>query len=236
MVTIDQSGIARLWDLNLNLLAEINAAPLNKGAFDRWYKTYSVRFLKDGVHVMITGPRNMSVWDAAGNPIWNKDVDLLYHEELAVSDEYILAITCTERGRGVTIGSLRQCYNSLAQLWDFEGNIVGSLEPRTVDDDLVEFARFNTQGNRIITAHGDGLLRLWDKEGNLIIEFAGKSAAADFHPDGTNLATIRRDGILQFWEVWVDLDAMMSEAMRRAGRTLTEQECQRYLDQATCSP
>ena len=53
-----------------------------------------------------------------------------------------------------------------------------------------------------------------------------------FSPDGTQLATASADGKVRIWAL--DDDTLLEIARQRVTRTLTDDECPRYLDQPGC--
>jgi len=235
---IDSQGITSVWDEQLKLVSKINAGALINKDHQKYHNNfdnkYKVVFVKNEKQLLIANPTNIGLWDTNGKLHWSVDIDTLDYSEIDVSDNHFLVIACTQRGKGMSVGSLATCYNSLAQLWDFNGNLISSLDSRTEGEDIVEYAKFNFQGNRIITIHKDEAMRLWDNQGNFILKLEGKGASGDFHPDGTRLATVDKSGELKIYEIWSDLESMINEARRRAGRNLTEKECQDYLHQDNC--
>jgi WD40 repeat protein len=77
---------------------------------------------------------------------------------------------------------------------------------------------------------------VWDPlTGDLQLTLGGHSgaiSAVSFSPDGSQLATAAVDGRVRIWAL--DLDTLVDLAEQRVTRTLTDEECQRYLDQETC--
>ncbi len=233
LVTIDQNGMTRIGNKDLKLIKEFNVEKLYKAGSENDDLSYTAQLMKDG-KVLVSGPSFISLWDTHGNLLWSTNIDFQDYTVPKIMGNHILIRVCTERGRGATAGSLRRCYDSMAQLWDLEGNLLNSLDPQSEEEEIIRFTRFNLKGNRILTVNAQGTMRLWDSAGNLIIKLQGKGTSADFHPDGKRLVTINQGGILQFWEIWSDLESMVKEAKRRAGRNLTNKECQDYLHQAQC--
>ena len=220
IVTAHSDGRVWLWDAKLRPIGEIDASVINAAPEGGWIGrrfdlAYRVRFTPDGNRVVIVGPRNISVWDRNGRKQWSVDVDPLDYGDLDVAANSVLLVVCTERGRGLSLGSLSTCFDSRTQLWDLQGKFIGQLDPGAEKVVLVASARFNDRGNRIVTVDESGVTRLWDARGNLIDQLLGLAGAADFDPAGGRLATVSKDGVIQLWWIGDKLEAMIEEAELR---------------------
>jgi WD40 repeat protein len=220
IATVHEDGRVRLWDAAWTRIAEIDAGVLNQAPEDGWiarrYDTgFRARFSTDGKTILITGPKNLSAWDRQGRLRWNVDIDPLDESELLVTADRVLAVVCTERGRGASLGGLVSCYDSRVSLWDLDGAPIGRLNPGGERENLVAAVRFNARGNRIATLDEDGVTRLWDAHGNLIEPLPGLALALDFDATQGRLATLSPAGVVQLWQVWDDLQAMIDEAADR---------------------
>jgi WD40 repeat protein/energy-coupling factor transporter ATP-binding protein EcfA2 len=124
--------------------------------------------------------------------------------------------------------------DGIARVWLADGTPIVSLEGHT---QMVNWASFSPDGKLIATASNDGNVRLWTINGKFLASVEGHTnwvTCASFNPNGNYLATASWDGTVRLWSIFVDLEAMRSEAALRVGRELTETECQRYLHQETC--
>ena len=108
---------------------------------------------------------------------------------------------------------------------------------------------FSPDGMRLATASADGTAKVWDLESrqelislSLHAGPAGRNAAAPdeapmaitFSPDGTLLATSGSEGMTQLY--LLELDDLVTLARKRLTRSLTDEECRRYLHLVACLP
>jgi len=68
--------------------------------------------------------------------------------------------------------------------------------------DYVYDLRFSPAGDRLYSASHDGVVRVWDMQGNLVssVEAGGEVLGLGISPDGSRLATIPFDGPLLLWD------------------------------------
>jgi WD40 repeat protein len=101
---------------------------------------------------------------------------------------------------------------------------------------IVNDLEFSADGSRLATANGDGSIRLYDADtGRQQLELrghAGSVANVSFSPDGRWLASYGAEGTVRVWAL--DLDELADIARRRVTRTLTDTECQLYLQSHDC--
>ena len=95
---------------------------------------------------------------------------------------------------------------------------------------------FNSEGDRLASASRDGTVRLWDMTtGNeLLSMFVTADGATDveFSPDGSRLYVAGSDGATRVF--LLNLDELIELGESRLTRTMTVEECQRYLHQPEC--
>jgi len=118
-----------------------------------------------------------------------------------------------------------------ASLWDLQtGERVSTLGGRSI----VAIA-FSPDGDRVATGGWDGLVRVshLDPEvpDQVLVAHDGVMAVA-FSPDGSRLASFDERGLIRVWAV--DLDDLMRIAQREVTRSLTDEECRRYLHVDVC--
>jgi len=95
---------------------------------------------------------------------------------------------------------------------------------------------FSPDGTRLATASADGTAKVWDTAtGQTLLTLTGHSDAVSgvaFSPDGTLLATCSADGTARLYVL--PIEALMALARSRLTRSLTAEECRRYLHVETC--
>ena len=91
-------------------------------------------------------------------------------------------------------------------------------------------------GDRLITSHDDGEVRVWDAgTGELLLVLQGHDGTVQrvtVDPDGSVLASSAGYQLARLWAL--DLDDLLELARGEVTRPLTDQECREHLDADTC--
>jgi hypothetical protein len=103
---------------------------------------------------------------------------------------------------------------------------------------------FSPDGTRLATASWDGTAKVWEvASGRELRTLSGHTAAVEgiaFSPDGTRLATASADKTVRFYDLDIpyiqDIQDLMALARMRVTRSLTSEECQKYLHVERCPP
>ena len=124
--------------------------------------------------------------------------------------------------------------DGLAEIWDVQSGTRAAVlagPPGGVKD-----LAFSPDGSGIAIASVDGLVRLFDGDtGALQLSLPGSGCAVEgvaFSPDGRKLASTSWCDGVRIWAL--DIDDLLQIARREAGRSLTADECRRYLHVSEC--
>jgi WD40 repeat protein len=95
---------------------------------------------------------------------------------------------------------------------------------------------FTADGSRVATSSGDGTVKIWDaKSGKELLTLQGHSGRVlglAISADGTRLATVGEDGTSRVY--LLNLQDLVQLAHSRLTRSLTDEECQKYLHTPKC--
>ena len=123
--------------------------------------------------------------------------------------------------------------DGLAKVWDIESG--EELLTLSGHGTSVWAAQFSPDGSQIATMSLDKTAKLWNAEtGEEILNLINYNDGRDlaFHPDGNHLAVASGDGTVRIYIL--PLEDLMTLAQLRLTRSLTDEECQKYLHVAEC--
>jgi WD40 repeat protein len=97
---------------------------------------------------------------------------------------------------------------------------------------------FHPDGTRLATTSLDGTTKIWSlTTGQELFTLFGHASGVQgvaFHPDGTRLATAGQDGTVRLYIL--DIDELIALARTCVTRSLTPEECRKYLNLDECPP
>jgi WD40 repeat protein len=220
LATIDRNGEARLWDATSGqTLFSLQAFESNsiQDAND-----IGIAFSRDGSRLATAGGASIKTWDTlTGSEVLALPlVDALFAYTVAFSPD----------GKHLAVGFRGGSVNVLdaatgQKLFDLSGH-TGS----------VRHIAYSPNGTRIATASVDGTTRLWDAatgvEQFALTGHTGQVTGLAFSPDGARLATGSRDGTVRVYAL--RLEDLVKIAQSRVTRSLSVEECQKYLHMDAC--
>jgi WD40 repeat protein/transcriptional regulator with XRE-family HTH domain len=121
-----------------------------------------------------------------------------------------------------------------AKIWDAtSGEESRSLSGHT---GVVSRVSFSKDGSMLATCSQDGTTKVWDASSGAELltlrGHAGVVSGCAFSPDGTHLATAGNDGTARIY--LLDIEELIALAKSRLTRSLTTEECKKYLHVEEC--
>ncbi len=219
LATTSNDNKAKIWDISLE---KISNTPLL--TVDHPGLVSAVAFNPDGSN-FITGVQDGTarLWDA----VTGQEILTLRGHANSV-----LAAAFHPNGKQVATASL----DGTAKIWNINsGEDLFTLHGHTSE---VTSIAYSPDGTRIATASRDGMAKLWDATtGQELLTFFGDGSGLSdiaFSPDGRRLATGGDNGVRVYL---LQIEDLIALARTRVTRSLTSEECQKYLhlDQSNCS-
>lgn len=203
---------ARVWDANTGQeLLELSGqkGPINEVAFS-----------PDGKRLATTCDDGTTrVWDA----ITGQELQSLMGDVEVIFDP---------DGRRLITGS----YDGVTRVWDIaSGKLLNILSGHMATVNMISFS---PDGKRLTTASNDGTTKVWDlATGEELLTLTGHTGAVigvAFSPDGTRLITGGTDSTFRIYTL--QIDDLVDLTLSRLTRSLTMEECQKYLHLQECPP
>jgi len=212
LVTGSHDATARVWDADTG--EELGVLRPGVGVL-------TATFSPDG-RFIVTGEEfgGVTVWDA-------RTFEKL--RELRGHTAGVLGLTFGSKGMLVSASE-----DGTARVWDFEtGRHRLTFRGHNA---VVNQVALSSDGERVASASDDGTTKLWDPAtGEELLTLFGHEDlvfGVDFSPDGRMLATASADGTVDLH--LLSIDEFRELASERVTRTLTDEECRRFLHVEAC--
>jgi len=188
----------------------------------------NVAFSPDGLYIVTASDQPAGTEEEANAKLWDLETGQTIFE---VSQPVrIWGVAFSPDGtRFATAG-----FDGIASVWDTEtGKEIINLSGHS---STVIGISFSPDGKYIATASVDGTAKLWDSEtGNelLTLTASGRTMlGVSFTPDGRRLITSGADGAVRIY--LLKIEELIALAKSRLTRSLTTEECQKYLHVDAC--
>jgi WD40 repeat protein len=219
LITGDAIGSVQVWEADLSRLV-VTLPGSHFGAVA-------------GFEIDAVGRYLFSYGDAIGESarVW----DIVSAQEVSAPEPPGLGLTAAALSSDGTV-VLTGGRDGATRAWD--ALTAAALEaPFLVGSGTVRGIAYSADGQRIATASDDGAVRLWDATtGDLLIRWPahdGGASDVSFSSDGRFLVSSGNDGTIRLYLAQVD--DLIDLAQSRVTRTLTDDECRRFLHLEACS-
>ncbi len=213
-------GTARIWDTATGkLLQEITGHRSQHQDL-----VLGVAFSPDGKTLATSSTdRTAMIWDVkTGNRLFTLQGHTLGIPDIAFSPD----------GSTIATGS----GDGTAILWDAKtGSRQFTLTGHTAG---ISSVQFSPDGRLLATGSDDNTAKLWDvRTGEDVLTLPGSQGGVTgvaFDPGGTHIMVAGHDGIVRLF--LLQIDDLLTLARSRVTRSLTNEECKKYLHVPQCSP
>ncbi len=214
LATSSADKTAKLWDAATG--QELLTLSGHKGG------VYWLDFSPDGTRLVTGGEDNVAiVWElVTGKPLLRLPMPTGVNGGVSYSPDGTRLLTVDT--------------SEIAKVWDAgTGKLLLELSGHS---GAVYGAAWSADGTRIATASADKTTKIWDAvSGEELLTLYGHAAVVGgvaFSPDGTRLATFSDDGTVRIYTL--SMEELITLAQSRVTRSLTLDECQKYLHLEKC--
>jgi len=217
LVTGSDDYKVKIWDISAGADRKPAAERL-LFSFELSSEIKSLAFSPDGAR-LAAGIYNgrVKVWDMVAR---KELITLRAHSEA------VMAVAFSPDGQRLATVSL----DGSAKVWNVTGE--SALITFSSHTGPVMAVAFSPDGTRLVTASRDGTVKIWDAETDQeLLNFHGDGSGVNhiaFSPDGARLAASSDTGIRIYL---LQIDDLVALAGTRVTRSLTRDECQKYLHQ-----
>lgn len=213
LATACTDGFAKVWDAATG--QELRTLPAHTE------EVWGIAFNPNGTR-LAAGGRNgiVKVWDlATGQELLNLP-----------GDSDVFPVAFSPDGKTLAIGNAE----GLIKLWEAEtGKGLPSLSGHTgIAYDLA----FSSDGKQLASASWDGTVKVWEVATGLefitLTGHTGRIAGLTLSPDGTRLASTAWDETVRVY--LLRTEDLVALARSRVTRTLTSEECRKFLHRENC--
>jgi WD40 repeat protein/class 3 adenylate cyclase len=220
LATASEDGTAKVWD------ARTGQELFTLIGHGGWVQ--GIDYSPDGEYIATSGGEGTArIWDAATG------------RELMTLDAGAALVGIAYSPDGKRLATSR--YDGGVVVWDVagthdppgaEGRVVFTLFGHA---SFVPRVAFSPDGSHLATASFDGTAKVWDMDTGqewLSLPAQGTVVHVAFSPDGARLATGGSGGQVSVYAL--DLELLVALAQSRVTRSLTDEECQRFLHAEQC--
>jgi WD40 repeat protein len=173
--------------------------------------------------------------------IWSTEDGRILFDIVAHPDSSVIDLAFNYDGSRLATGA----FDGTAKVWRFSGDPDAGGEGVSLEEHYALIGHtsgvyglaFTPDGERLVTASEDGALKVWAAASGqdlltLTVQPQGLLDVA-ITQDGKYLATAGRDGAVRLFIL--DTEELITLGQSRVTRSLTDEECQRYLHMERCS-
>ncbi len=222
LATSSLDGTAKVWDISSALDAGAESAQELLALTGHTDQVWGVTYSPDGTRLATASwDDTVKIWDAATGE------ELL---SLPSGERDVFTVAFSPDGARLAMGN----QDGTTIMWD--ANTGEKLFTMSGHTGVLLRLTFSPDGNRLATASFDSTAKVWDAHtGQELVTLFGNASNVSgvaFNPDGTRLVTSGMDRTVRFYIL--PIEEVVNLAQSRVTRSLTDEECQRFLHLDEC--